>query len=132
MAAFAGIDTSHLLLQAMKTAELNHRVIANNLANVDTPHYNATELDFQKTLREALEGRGGFALRTTRPRHLDYTSNRPQFERLAFLSKNDYNKVDLDVELTKLAENRGKYTTYARLLTKRFEQTKRMLNDLSR
>ena len=132
MAAFAGVDTSRVLIEAMKTAELSHRYIANNIANVDTPHYNATEVDFQKTLRDALQGRGGFALRTDRPRHLSFTQHRPQFEGLAFLSKNDYNKVYLDDQMAKLSQNSGRYMTYARLLTKRFERTKRMLNDLAR
>ena len=132
MAPFAGIDTSTVLLEAMKTAELNHRYLANNIANVDTPHYNPIQLDFQKTLRQALEGRGGFALRTDRPRHFDFGEDRLQFERLAFLSKNDYNKVDIDAQMAQLSENTGKYVIYASLLTKRFEVVKDMLNMLGR
>ena len=132
MIPFSGVDTSQVLLSAMKTAETNHRVLANNIANADTPHFTPVHLDFQKTLRANLEGRGGIALRTTRPRHLDYRSNRPQFEGLAFLSKNDYNKVDLDEQLAALSENTGKYTTYARLMTKRFEEAKYLLNTLAR
>ncbi len=132
MNTFAGVDTVRLLSEGLKTAEKNHRFIANNIANVDTPNYSPVELDFQKTLRDSLEGRGGFELRTTRPRHLDYYSDRPQFERIAFLSKNDYNKVDLDDQILKLGENTSRYTTYARLLRKRFEVTKTMLNGLGR
>ncbi len=132
MTPFAGMDTANILVQGMKTAALNHRFLANNIANVDTPHYNPVELDFQKTLRAALEGRGGVALRTSRPRHLDYTEHRPQFERLAHLSKNDYNKVDIEDQMAKLSENTGKYSNYARILAKRFETTKTMLNDLGR
>ena len=132
MVPFAGIDTSTVLVSAMKTAALNHTLLANNIANADTPHFNPVELDFQATLRAAIEGRGGIDLRTTRPRHFDFRRATPQFERLAFLSKNDYNKVDLDDQLTKLSENTGRYTTYARLLTKRFEQAKRLLNGLGR
>lgn len=132
MSAFAGIDTSNLLVQAMKVREQNHRFLANNIANVDTPHYNPVELDFQKTLRSLVEGRGGAALRTTRPRHFDHETHRLNFERLAFLSKNDYNKVDLDDQMTKLSQNTGEYTTYARLLSKKFEMTTNMLQSLAR
>jgi flagellar basal-body rod protein FlgB len=130
--SFAGIDAADVLLGAMKAAELNHRYIANNIANADTPNYTPVHLDFQKTLRAAIEGRGGITLRTSRPRHLDYTQHRPQFERLAFLSKNDYNKVDLDDQIAKLSDNTGQYVAYSALLTKRFDQTKTMLNDLKR
>ena len=132
MIAFAGMDTGRVLTEAMKVAETKHRFIANNIANADTPNYSPVELNFDKTLNDALEGRGGLALRTVRPRHLDYRTERPYFERLAFLSKNDYNKVDLDDQMAKLGENTSRYTTYARLLRKRFEQTKNMLNALSR
>jgi flagellar basal-body rod protein FlgB len=132
MSAFAGLDTSNLLVQAMKVREQNHRFIANNIANVDTPHYNPVELDFQKTLRSMVEGRGGVALRTSRPQHFDFETHRLDFERLAFLSKNDYNKVDLDDQITKLSQNTGEYTTYARLLSKKFEMTKTMLQSLAR
>lgn len=132
MSAYAGIDTSNLLVQAMKVREQNHRFIANNIANVDTPHYNPVELDFQKTLRAMVEGRGGVTLRTTRPRHFDYETHRLDFERLAFLSKNDYNKADLDDQITKLSQNSGEYTTYARLLSKKFAMTKSMLQSLAR
>ena len=51
---------------------------------------------------------------------------------LAFLSKNDYNKVDLDDQMAKLSANTGKYVTYGRLLAKRFEMTKNMLSALQR
>ena len=132
MAPFAGIDAGRVLIEAMKTSELSHRYISNNIANADTPHFNPTEVDFQKTLKAALEGRGGFDLRTTRPRHLSYTEHRPQFERIAFLSKNDYNKVDLDEQLAKLSQNTSRYGSYAQLLSKRFGQFKEMLNALQR
>lgn len=132
MRVFAGADTSNLLVQAMKVREQNHRFIANNIANVDTPHYNPVELDFQKTLRSMVEERGGVALRTSRPQHFDFQTHRLDFERLAFLSKNDYNKVDLDDQITKLSQNTGEYTTYARLLSKKFEMQKSTLQSLAR
>lgn len=130
--AFAGVSVDDVLLSAMRAAELNHTVIANNIANVDTPGYTPTQLDFQKTLRETIEGRGSIDLRTSRPRHLDLRSHRPQFEGLAFLSKNDYNKVDLDEEIARLSENTGNYTTYSSIMGKRLEMVKGMLSSLNR
>ena len=130
--AFAGIDTSRVLQTAMAAAEQNHRYIANNIANADTPGYKPVNLDFQKALKQSLESRGGFALRTNRPRHLDFTQRRPVLEDLAFLSKNDYNKVEMEEQMAKLSENTGNYTTYARLLRKKFEQAQGMLDMLNR
>jgi flagellar basal body rod protein FlgB len=51
-------------------------------------------------------------------------------ERLALLSKNDYNKVDLEQEMADLAENTGRYTTYSSLLAKQFGMIKSMLSGL--
>ncbi|GMV93209.1 MAG: flagellar basal body rod protein FlgB [Candidatus Hydrogenedentes bacterium] len=128
--AFAGVDTVSLLTAGMKVAVRNQSLIANNIANVDTPKYNPARLDFQASLRDALEGRGPVALRTTMARHLDATREMPRFERLALSSKNDYNKVDLEQEMADLAENTGKYTTYSSLLAKHFRMVKDMLSGL--
>lgn len=130
MEAFAGISAERVLVESLNVAATNHRILANNIANADTPHFTPTELDFRGTLRRALEGRSHVDLRTTRARHIDYRSERPEFERLVFLSKNDYNGVDLDDQMAKLAENRGKYTTYTALLTKRYRTYNAMLDSL--
>ena len=130
MTPYAGVDTTRLLVEAMRVAQINHRVIANNIANVDTPHFNPTRLNFQGTLRSIIEGREIVPLRRTDSRHLDTRKQRPQFERLAFLSKNDYNKVDVDEEMVRLSENTGKYTTYGSLLAKQFDMVKKMLTNL--
>ena len=128
--AYGNIAIPELLRQGMVVAELNQKLIANNIANVDTPNYNPAELDFQGTLNRALEGKLRGALRTTDSRHLDSVRYRPRMERVAPLSKNDYNKVDLDYEMVKLSDNTGKYTRYSALLRKHFELVKGMLSNL--
>lgn len=130
MATYGDIAIPELLRRGMAVAELNQKLIANNIANVDTPNYNPAELDFQSTLRRALDGRLRFSLRKTDSRHLEATRYRPILERVAPLSKNDYNKVDLDYEMVKLSDNTGKYTTYSALLRKHFEGITGMLSNL--
>ena len=128
--AFRGVDSVQLLTAAMKVAVQNHTVIANNVANVDTPGYNPVKLDFQATLRDALEGRGRVSLRKTQARHLDALREFPRFQHLALSSKNDYNKVDIEQEMADLSENTGNYTTYGSLLVKQFKAVKDMLSTL--
>ncbi len=130
MQAYAAVDATRLLQQAMKVSELNHRLIANNIANADTPHYKPKNLDFQQTLRAELEGRGRVVLRKTQDQHFDVGRNQPEFESIAFLSKNDYNEVDLDVQVAKLQENTGRYTVYGSLLSKRMRAVTHMLDSL--
>ena len=130
---FGGADVSRVLVSAMKVAELNHRVIANNIANSDTPHFSPTALDFQRTLKAAVAGGGDHvALRTSRSRHQDRTRVHTELERKSILSKNDYNQVDLEEEVSRLAENRGRYTVYSRLLTKKYQMAGELLDSLAR
>jgi len=126
--AFAGVNSVRLLQDAMRVCMQNHKVIANNIANADTPNFTPAKLDFQGTLRETLEGRGRFSLRKTQARHLDLTREIPRFEHIALSAKNDYNKVDLEQEMANLSENTGNYTIYSSLLVKQFRQAKDMLS----
>lgn len=128
--AFEGVNSVQLLQRAMQVCVQNHTIIANNIANADTPNYTPSKLDFQRTLRENLEGRGRFSLRKTQARHLDVTREIPRFEHIALSSKNDYNKVDLEQEMADLSENTGNYTIYGSLLVKQFKQAKDMLAGL--
>ncbi len=130
MTAFAGVNTSQLLVTGMRLAQDNHRIIANNIANVDTPGYNPVEMDFQSTLRNAVEGRGRISLRRTRPQHLDASRFRLDHVSLVHTSKNSYNKVDIEKEITNLAKNRGRYNIYGSILVKQFSMVKSMLANL--
>ncbi len=132
MNIYTGKDTSNVLIHAMRVSEATHKQLANNIANVDTPRYTPVEIDFRKALQASLEGRGGIALRTSRPRHLNPREKSLTFERLAYLSKNDYNKVDIDDQMLKLSENTGRYNMFSSLLVKRFEQARNMLQSLDR
>lgn len=124
---FEGVGTSDLLVAAMKVARDNHRLIANNIANVDTPGYSPVELDFQATLRNAVQGRSGISLRKTHPRHLDAQRLRPDSGAFVGSAKNDQNKVDIDQQIANLTANTGQYTTYGSLLVKQFQMIKTML-----
>lgn len=129
MVPFAGVNTTTLLIRGMQLAQNNHRIIANNIANADTPGYNPVRLDFEATLREAIGGRGRISLRKTRPQHLNSERFRPETERLVFSSKNDYNKVDIEEEISNLSENTGRYNVYASIVAKQFDIAKTMLTN---
>ena len=113
----------------MQLAQDNHRIIANNIANADTPGYNPVKLDFEATLRNAVQGRGRISLRKTRPRHLESLRFRPVSDRLVFASKNDFNKVDIEEEVANLSENTGRYNVYASIIANQFEQMKTMITN---
>lgn len=126
---FEGVSTTTLLVRGMQLAQDNHRIIANNIANADTPGYNPVKLDFEATLRNAVQGRGRISLRKTRPRHLESLRFRPVSDRLVFASKNDFNKVDIEEEVANLSENTGRYNVYASIIANQFEQMKTMITN---
>ncbi|MCC6144387.1 MAG: flagellar basal body rod protein FlgB [Candidatus Hydrogenedentes bacterium] len=129
---YAGMSVNAVLMQAMQVASLNHRLIANNIANADTPNFTPTKLDFQKALQAALDGRDRVDLRTTRSRHIELTRHPVQFNSIAQLSKNDYNKVDLEEELAALQQNTSRFNTYTDFLGQRFRSLRNTLQGLNR
>jgi len=46
-------------------------VLANNLANIDTPNFKAKDLDFKQALNQKMNSSQGFDLSTTQSRHID-------------------------------------------------------------
>ncbi len=130
MVPLSGVSVTRALVTGMQVSQANHRIIANNIVNVDTPGYNPVSLDFQGTLRNALEGRGSISLRRTRPQHLESERFRPEIKSLVFSSKNDYNKVDMDAEIANLSKNTSRYNLFGSLLVKQFQMAKSMLNAL--
>lgn len=129
MQPYPGVDKVTLLTTAMRVAQDNHRIIANNIANVDTPRYNPVELDFKQTLRNALGGRGRISLRRTRSRHIEARRAHAALESVVILSKNDYNKVDVDKEIANLSKNTGRYNVYGSLLVKHFQTLKSVITN---
>lgn len=85
-------------------------VLAANIANADTPHYLARDVDFKAALHEA---RGSAPLRTTDARHL--ASARSAREGLAYRIPQqpsaDGNTVDIHGEKARFTENALGYMT---------------------
>jgi flagellar basal-body rod protein FlgB len=101
------------LAEALTLHRQRHEVLAANIANVETPGYRAQELEFKSALREAFEVHetpGGPS-----PRVVDRPSG---------TMRPDGNTVDVDMEMARLADNRGAYTTYADILARRLLQVR--------
>ncbi len=126
------ISAETVLISAMKVAEINHRYIANNIANVDTPEYTQKELDFPKSLNAVLQGRGGIVLRTNHPRHIQVEKEGIVMSKKSNVLKNDFNSVDIDEQIARLTENTGRLTVYSSLMAKKFSQLATIINDLKR
>ena len=95
---------------ALNVQAQRQQLLASNIANNDTPHYKARDLDFRAALRAAQGAAGGnLALATTHAGHVDggggngleaFTGYRTELQ-----SAVDGNTVNMDVERGAFAEN---------------------------
>ncbi|MGI9516981.1 MAG: flagellar basal body rod protein FlgB [Pirellulaceae bacterium] len=96
------IDTLSAMLQQ---AEVRHRVVSQNIANVNTPGYRNLDVSFQESL--------------------DKLASDPALQAIVeetqgLVMREDGNNVDLDRELGKLTKNSLQFETYSHLLLAKF------------
>ncbi|EXI81453.1 MAG: putative proximal rod protein [Candidatus Accumulibacter appositus] len=111
-------------LQALTLRAERQQVLAGNIANADTPHYQARDFDFTTTLQRAVSGReqGNLRLATTSPRHSPGTAAADPLQllyRQPTQASADGNTVDMDVERAQFAENSFFYEAGLTFLTGR-------------
>jgi flagellar basal-body rod protein FlgB len=96
--------------QALNLRAMRQQLLASNIANADTPGYQARDIDFGKSLQAALAGRaGGVSLARTADGHLGGAQSGQGAGSAQYRSvvqpSIDGNTVDMDVERAKFAEN---------------------------
>lgn len=110
------IDRIEQELQPIRTALglRNHRqeLLASNIANADTPHYKARDVDFKNALAGMLGGKatgGPLNVARTNARHLAGAEASPyaaaEQYRAEYQGAVDGNTVNMDVERSSFAEN---------------------------
>jgi flagellar basal-body rod protein FlgB len=102
-ASALGVHEGALLIRERR-AEL----LANNLANADTPGYRARDLDFRALVRQALDAGQAAGPRQTHARHLGTASadgSGALLYRTPMQPSLDGNTVDSDIETAQFARN---------------------------
>jgi flagellar basal-body rod protein FlgB len=115
----------------------NNKIIANNIANVDTPNYKAKKLVFQEELQRQLEKDSNqhLALKKTHAKHLPTereTSTVPFriLEMKESAMNNNKNSVDIDLEMASLAKNQMAYNLLVDRVSSYYTTRKKILSDL--
>lgn len=117
---------------AMSLRAERQQVLANNIANADTPEYRARDFDFAAELASSLgEGRSGsrgMSLATTSDRHLQASSRGTSVRELQYRIPDqpslDGNTVDMDRERAQFADNSVRYQASLTFLTNRLQSLK--------
>jgi flagellar basal-body rod protein FlgB len=115
--------TAALLSRALDYRAANHKVISGNLANIDTPGYKAQRLEFDEELKRELD-RTAVAVRTTNPKHFSYPVDHPGGgDRLK-----KEGKLSIEREMAGMMQNNLLYDASVRLLSKKFEALKLVID----
>ncbi len=111
--------------QALNLRTQRHQILASNIANADTPQYQARDFDFAQAMQNALGGRmgGGIGMARTAPAHLagnGYAAAQLMY-RQESQSAVDGNTVDMDVERAQMADNGLQYQILTQLIGDKFK-----------
>lgn len=96
---------------ALNLRTYRQEMLASNIANADTPHFKARDIDFKSALGNALAGRndGALGMARTAATHLPGVDASPYAGALKYRSEYqsavDGNTVNMDVERSAFAEN---------------------------
>ena len=101
-------------------------VLSRNIANADTPHFKAQDIDFKNVMKSASEG----AVITTNARHIteapDQTADGLKY-RIPYNVSFDGNTVELPVEQAKFGQYAADYQTTLSILENRISGIRKAL-----
>lgn len=121
-----GMNTAYdkkmnMLEMALNAASVRREVIADNIANADTPFFKRSDVTFESQLQRAVESEKEpeFPAILTDPRHIafdekiDYRSVKPSVK-VEFDSnfRNDKNNLDIDKEMADATKNALQYNAF--------------------
>ena len=128
--------TLDLMHRSMDAILYRRKVIANNIANSDTPNFKRSVVTFESELKRALdsEKRNTMPAALTHSSHIpfervmDYRDVRPK-TRLDYLTtaKNNGNNVDVEEEMMNALQNQMSYDLMTRYVANQFTQVSMVL-----
>jgi flagellar basal-body rod protein FlgB len=123
--------TFQALERAIDIARQRHNHIAGNISNLDTPDYKPKEIDFRRALARALNSNHGYRLVKTDNKHVDMgmnsSGNIESFEQQC--EWDDFNRVEIDKEMTKLMENNLMHRLSVESLLRKIDLLKEVIRE---
>jgi flagellar basal-body rod protein FlgB len=127
--------TNYLLEKGLDVESMRRRVISDNIANVDVPHFKRSEVNFESQLKRALtegtEASNRLPAILTSDRHIpfyipvDVRSVQPRIN-LDYNTtmRNDGNNVDVEKEMVDAAKNLMRYNAFVTSMNHNFRMLK--------
>lgn len=126
---FINTPNMTVLNKVLDASSIKDQIIANNIANNDTPKFKRSEVLFEDKLKEALNAKKSYnRLRITDDHHMQVGKGRvrledfqPDVETYNNLSyRNDGNNVDIDFEMAESAKNKILYDAVVQSMNHEF------------
>ncbi len=128
--------SNNLTLRALSFAldglSARQRATAHNIANDDTPGYKAHHVSFENQLQRAIHNNSetGLSLEVTNPAHLDLSGSKSptiEIQHETNSLRNDENNVDIDLEMTNLAQTTIRYQALTQISGMKFSLLKSII-----
>ncbi len=122
--------STQALEKGLQSSYLRNEVIANNIANVETPGFKSSRVEFESVFKEALEKESSFVAKRTRGKHIsfgvsDLENLSPRVVEDSSTSiRMDGNNVDIDFENVELAKNTVLYNTLVKKISTEYSKIK--------
>ena len=111
--------------KAMSLRQRRLALLGQNIANADTPHYKAKDIDFKKIMAKETD----FSIKLSQPGHMNGTN--PRNPALIFRTPNnpaaDGNTVELNYEQAQFGKESARYTATLQFLENRIGGIRRAL-----
>jgi len=120
--------TTDALATSLRMRQIRHNVTTANIANAETPGYHAKKMEFEDALARALDLDGAQSLSATHGDHFSSggtsTVAGEIFDNPDVAINNDGNTVDVEKEMSALAENSILYKSALQLINKKMAALK--------
>ncbi|HAE38652.1 MAG TPA: flagellar basal body rod protein FlgB [Candidatus Riflebacteria bacterium] len=121
-----GTATLNLLAKGLEVSSVRHKVISNNIANVNTPLFKRQIVTFEDEMAKVFDGKIDLVGKRENNGHIpigeiNYRDVGPTtIKDRIHVMRNDKNNVDIDVEMSDLAKNTMTYQIHATRLAAMF------------
>lgn len=123
--------TQFMLERGMDASLLRQNVIADNIANADTPYFKRSDVTFESQLKRAIDSHKNrpYPAKLTNARHIpfyqpmDYRQVRAKIQTENGSNfRNDKNNVDVEKEMVDAAKNALRYKAMAERLNRNYKK----------
>ena len=136
MATFVDGLFDHTIPGLMKALDLHQKrseAISGNISNADTPQYRSVEVTFAGELQKAF-GQSDSALQKTNPQHMDVSMSGAShlIPDYSGATRADGNNVDIDIQMSRLADTTVKYSIAANLVSRKLRGLRTAITEAMR